>query len=73
METASDAYEEFRVNYEYSDGEARLKPWALLNQREKQNWTDQFEKYHGIEHTTDGQGGVSHGDPEITRKHRPRA
>lgn len=73
FETPEDAYEEFRFNYEVSPGESPLLPWIQLTAEEKHIWTEEFENYHGIRHTTDGKGGTSHGDPEITRKHRPRA
>jgi hypothetical protein len=73
LTTAQDTYEEWRENYEYNEGEARLRPWALLSDQEKRSWEEQWRKYTGELDTTDGRGGVQHGDPAVTDLHKPRA
>jgi hypothetical protein len=70
METASDTYEDFRANYEYSSGEKELRPWPQLSKQEQDQWEEQWRRYTGELDTT---GGVKHGDPAVTDLHKPRA
>lgn len=66
-------YEEFRAKYERSPGESPLRPWHLLSEAEQESWEDQYRRYTGEADTTDGIGGVQHGDPVITDRHKPIA
>lgn len=70
MKEASDTYEDFRANYEYSPGEKELRPWAQLSKQEQAQWEEQWRRYTGEMDTTDN---VMHGDPQITERRKPRA